>query len=347
MAKQIWVLLAHVLAVCLMRPSHYLNQHWAEGNFTKTLLDIIYVKVFENYIFENKSISPRQYAITGMNVDLSSLKWIRYKFQKWLESNRFKPAGVGTLVIRGNYINTVATADALATWGAWHQQPWYWLYRINSLSSTVEDLKYQCPSAGRRNDRKCKYFRKFIENQLNDFTNPTMHLFHIPQCAIQNRNVYISVLNGALWDRCILRFVMRSVQNTDTHLCFPGLREFEMTWVPRQLQDGGRLFINRHGFASLQCWEINMMTLWRRNIFRITGALSESIACGFSSQKASNATLCCFLWCLPEHTDKQTVGLSVIWDAITPMWHHCNDTVEYLSSVEHNLFDWCDKTWIV
>ena len=27
-----------------------------------------------------------------------------------------------------------------------------------------------------------------------------MHLFHIPHCSIQNRNVHISVLNGALWD---------------------------------------------------------------------------------------------------------------------------------------------------
>ena len=27
-----------------------------------------------------------------------------------------------------------------------------------------------------------------------------MYLFHIPQCSIQNRNVHISVLNGALWD---------------------------------------------------------------------------------------------------------------------------------------------------
>ena len=27
-----------------------------------------------------------------------------------------------------------------------------------------------------------------------------MHLFHIPQCTIQNRNVNISVLNGTLWD---------------------------------------------------------------------------------------------------------------------------------------------------
>ena len=26
-----------------------------------------------------------------------------------------------------------------------------------------------------------------------------MHLFHIPQCSIQNRNVHISVLNEALW----------------------------------------------------------------------------------------------------------------------------------------------------
>ena len=26
-----------------------------------------------------------------------------------------------------------------------------------------------------------------------------MHLFHIPQCNIQNRRVYISVLNDALW----------------------------------------------------------------------------------------------------------------------------------------------------
>ena len=27
-----------------------------------------------------------------------------------------------------------------------------------------------------------------------------MHLFHIPQCSFQNRNLHISDLNGALWD---------------------------------------------------------------------------------------------------------------------------------------------------
>ena len=36
--------------------------------------------------------------------------------------------------------------------------------------------------------------------QLTEFTNLRMHLFHIPQCSIQNRNVHISVLNRALWE---------------------------------------------------------------------------------------------------------------------------------------------------
>ena len=36
--------------------------------------------------------------------------------------------------------------------------------------------------------------------QWTKFTNPIVHLSHIPQCTIQNRNVHISVLNAALWD---------------------------------------------------------------------------------------------------------------------------------------------------
>ena len=35
--------------------------------------------------------------------------------------------------------------------------------------------------------------------QQTNFTNPRMHLFHIPQCSIWNRNVHISVLNETLW----------------------------------------------------------------------------------------------------------------------------------------------------
>ena len=36
--------------------------------------------------------------------------------------------------------------------------------------------------------------------RIDNFTNPRMHLFHIPQCSTQNRNVHISVLNGAWWN---------------------------------------------------------------------------------------------------------------------------------------------------
>ena len=35
---------------------------------------------------------------------------------------------------------------------------------------------------------------------MDQFPNLKMHLFYISQCSIQNRNVHISVLNGALWD---------------------------------------------------------------------------------------------------------------------------------------------------
>ena len=50
---------------------------------------------------------------------------------------------------------------------------------------------------------------KIFDVQLTSFTNPTTHLSHIPEYTIQNRNVPISVLNGALWDMgmCIVRFV--------------------------------------------------------------------------------------------------------------------------------------------
>ena len=44
-------------------------------------------------------------------------------------------------------------------------------------------------------------FRKTpTPKQSTNLTNPKMHLFHIPQCTIQNRNVHISVLNGAFGD---------------------------------------------------------------------------------------------------------------------------------------------------
>ena len=47
--------------------------------------------------------------------------------------------------------------------------------------------------------------------QKSSFTNPGMHLFHIPQCSTQKRNVHISVLfwmeHCGIWNRRILGFV--------------------------------------------------------------------------------------------------------------------------------------------
>ena len=39
-----------------------------------------------------------------------------------------------------------------------------------------------------------------VLNQETNLTNPTMHMYYIPQSIIQDRNIHISVLNGALWD---------------------------------------------------------------------------------------------------------------------------------------------------
>ena len=44
------------------------------------------------------------------------------------------------------------------------------------------------------------YRRSSRYHGQTNLRNPTMHLFHIPQCTIQNRNVHISVLDGALCD---------------------------------------------------------------------------------------------------------------------------------------------------
>ena len=47
---------------------------------------------------------------------------------------------------------------------------------------------------------QCKGLIRKSQTTIFDLPNPTMHLSHIPQCTIQNRNVHISVLNGVLWN---------------------------------------------------------------------------------------------------------------------------------------------------
>ena len=41
-----------------------------------------------------------------------------------------------------------------------------------------------------------------------------MHLFHIPQCSTQNRNVHISVLDEALWDMEQVHFTVSAQATT-------------------------------------------------------------------------------------------------------------------------------------
>ena len=39
-----------------------------------------------------------------------------------------------------------------------------------------------------------------LQQQNTSLTNPTVHLYHMPQFIFQNRNIRISVLNSELWD---------------------------------------------------------------------------------------------------------------------------------------------------
>ena len=66
-----------------------------------------------------------------------------------------------------------------------------------------------------------------------------------------------------------------------------------------------------------------IMMSWPGNIFHVTGSL-WLWTCGFTSQSTSNMELWCFLWCTPEQI-VETVEQPVIWNAMMPMWCHCND----------------------
>ena len=75
-----------------------------------------------------------------------------------------------------------------------------------------------------------KHFQKhFME--LTGFRNPTMHLFYIPQCTIQNRNVHISVLNVALLDMKLVDCEISEV----SLLCFCCSIQISLMYVPRAL----------------------------------------------------------------------------------------------------------------
>ena len=74
-------------------------------------------------------------------------------------------------------------------------------WQHQAISWTNVDLHQRCSVALEvLMNLICNKSLDIIPLQYTNFTNARMHLFHIPQCSIQNRNVHISVLNGALWD---------------------------------------------------------------------------------------------------------------------------------------------------
>ena len=71
--------------------------------------------------------------------------------------------------------------------------------------------------------------------------------------------------------------------------------------------------------------DYDIVRMWYGNTFHVTGFMwGES-----TSHRMIPLTLvqhymfCCLLWCWPERLIKETVGLPVIWDAMT-LWRHCN-----------------------
>ena len=56
--------------------------------------------------------------------------------------------------------------------------------------------------------------------------NPKMHLFYIPQSSIQNRNLHIHVLNGALW----------GMEQVHAGICEIGLLSDSLWWQRNSLK---------------------------------------------------------------------------------------------------------------
>ena len=64
-----------------------------------------------------------------------------------------------------------------------------------------------------------------------------------------------------------------------------------------------------------------MMTSMEINIFRVTGPFEgiSPVTRDFSSERASDAELWCFLWSAPEQTIEQNIETLVNWDTIAPI----------------------------
>ena len=72
------------------------------------------------------------------------------------------------------------------------------------------------------------------------------------------------------------------------------------------------------------------MTSWHGDPFCILGRLwLEFIGHdAFHPQGTNNAELWAFRFSQPVQAVEQTPELSLIWDAVTPVWYHCNENVK-------------------
>ena len=85
--------------------------------------------------------------------------------------------------------------------------------RVNSavgqnVSSLVKSWNHLVQDCGNSSASEMELPQSCTE-QLTWFTNPRMHLFHIPECSIQNRmcTFLFWMEHSGIWNRCILGFV--------------------------------------------------------------------------------------------------------------------------------------------
>ena len=60
-----------------------------------------------------------------------------------------------------------------------------------------------------------------------------------------------------------------------------------------------------------------------------SGNISTLLALWAGNPSVSGAEFWCFLWCAPEQTVEQTVKVPEIWDVMTSMWRHCNESAPF------------------
>ena len=91
-----------------------------------------------------------------------------------------------------------------------------------------------------------------------------MHLFHIPECSIQNRNVHISVLNGAFW----------YMEQVHSGICEIGLfkcasisyHDYRNGWAHLKYKSSIKGMILSHMFCKLTHWSLLLTEICKTSI---------------------------------------------------------------------------------